>query len=294
MESELVVKILTAVVSVAALVLSQLPPIKQLLKGKKLRLAVADRAQLSHFFGNTNMTLWLDIENVGGRTLTVRSVRCYLLCDGVPVQPLAARTYVITESLSREKPAVVTMPEIALKIGDRWSGYIQLYDNRAWTTDIEHKLKTVIRKIKEDVSAKAIARDDAIRINPKLTPPGEGLVDADQLLLNELVEIKNNLKKVVQGNYSLLVAAYEDSDGKPLKVLGFEFTLFKEDIGEVFENVDDWKHGYGIQWPARKNNFTWIGMVAQVEAEAVQKYKDLPRELTRPYQGASGVIVVPT
>lgn len=251
-----------AIIALLALILSQLPPVRQLFKGKKLRMSIADVVQFTHYFGNTNLSLWIDLENVGAKTITIKRINCFLRRQEQTLQVLTARTFWLTESLSREKPIQLPLPEIGLKPGERWSGYLLFWDTKAWSKAIESKIKSVISKMRDDISSK-----DAIRDKEMSALPSENrqLVEANPSIMQEINEILRNLKKIEEGEYEIYVAAYETIDHSPLKILGFDLTIFENDAREIFKDIKDYKFGFGVHLPSTTKEWVQVNIRSKSE-----------------------------
>jgi hypothetical protein len=251
-----------AFIAILALILSQLPPIKQMIRGKRLRMAIADTANFSHVFGNTNMSLWVDLENVGGKTITVNRIKCYLTRHDGPTQILNARAYWMTESLPSERQFLLPFAEISLKPGDKWSRFLQFWDTKTWSKSVESKTKSLISKMRVDISTKAMESDkelSAIAMDQRPT------VEADISLMQEINDLVRSLKKIEEGDYELLVGAYEESTPTPLKMLGFNLTIFENDAREIFEDMEDYKYGFGLHIPSRKTK--WLQVIIRSKSE---------------------------
>ncbi len=64
----------TAVVAVAALVLSQLAPVRVWFRGARVRLQPYDRLTVTHYLGQPSVTLHVQFTNTGGRAARVVSL----------------------------------------------------------------------------------------------------------------------------------------------------------------------------------------------------------------------------
>ncbi len=261
-----------AIIALLALILSQLPPIKQMLKGKRLRMVVADIAQLFHLFGNTNLSLWIDLENVGGKTITIRRIKSILARREEMSQTLTAKTYYVTESFSRDRVVELPFAEIALKAGEKWSGLIHFWDTQTLSKSVETKLKSAISKIRNNVIEKVSQQNNEMASVPVLNRP---LVEADSELLQEILEIVKNLGKIEEGEYELLVAVYEEPDHSPFKIQGFDLTVFESDVKDIFEDTEDYKYGFGIHLPSRKNKTVDVHIRSKNEKESKKRFNIL-------------------
>ncbi|MGD0036287.1 MAG: hypothetical protein ABSC53_03220 [Bacteroidota bacterium] len=261
-----------AIVAILALVLSQLPPIKQMIKGKKLRMAMPAVAQFTHVFGNTNLSIWLDFDNVGGKTVTVRRIEAILRKINGPKQKVIAKSYWITESLSHDKPTALFLGEIALKPGEKWSAFFNFYDDALWSRDIQSKVSSIKSKFREDINAKVSERDKKMPNVPQNERP---LVEADRVLVEEVLGIVRDLKRLEQAEYELIVAAFEQSENSPLSILGFDFTLFENDVREIFDDTSDYKFGYGIHLSSTKTKYVTINLRPMNEEKVEKLFAEL-------------------
>jgi|SRR5450759_4086324 hypothetical protein len=83
----------TAVVAVLALVLSQFPPVRVLLRQTRLSMQPYDRLNVTHWLGNPNVNLHVQLVNTGGRPVRVRSLVLELSPDDGAQFSLPAQTY---------------------------------------------------------------------------------------------------------------------------------------------------------------------------------------------------------
>ena len=259
-------------IALLALVLSQLPPVRQMIKGKKLRLAIADIAQFTHVFGNTNMSLWIDFDNVGGQTLTVRRIEAILVRRDGPAQRLTARTYWVTESFSRDKAIELPVAEICLKPGDKWSGYLHFWDTALWSRAIQESVKSLTSKFRDDITAKLSKRDKELA---HLSATERPLVEADRGLVEELTDIVKKVKRLEQAEYELFVAAYEHPSDPPLRISGFDLTLFQSDVHDIFEDTADYKYGFGVHWSSTKTKYVTVYLRSKSEEESKRRFNQL-------------------
>src|SRR5438067_13594668 len=80
------------VVAVVALILSQLPPVRSMIKGRRARLGAAPYVVISHYLGNVRVGLRLNVDNVGGKPVHNEQLVC-VLCRADNDIPLKLRGY---------------------------------------------------------------------------------------------------------------------------------------------------------------------------------------------------------
>ena len=98
------------------------------------------------------------------------------------------------------------------------------------------------------------------------------LAEADTNLVNNLQDIVNKLRKLEMGEYVCLVCAYETDSIIPIKILGFEFTLFESDINEIFKNIEQYKYGFGVHLLATDVSRASINIRVMEEKRAIDFY----------------------
>ncbi len=81
------------IVAFIAVLLSQIPPIKELVKKAKLDLEVYSKISITHKVGNPNLMLHLIITNIGGRNIRIKDICVSLSRDGKVLFLLPAQNY---------------------------------------------------------------------------------------------------------------------------------------------------------------------------------------------------------
>jgi hypothetical protein len=226
---------LSTVIALLALVLSQLPPLKYLLRGRRLRITVPELFSLSHLLGNVNIAIFLDLHNDGGSDITIARVDCLLTnSEGLRLD-LPAWTY-----FSRQTPppgqsqTELWFGRISLKPEGHWAETIRCF--KLWSEDEQEKTNEIISKIREDINSKL----------PSLPP--KTLAHADNSLVEAARAFFEKKFPLSKGNYCMFIAALSDSD-QVLAVRGFDLTLFESSIRSLRAHADDYKIGAGVYYP---------------------------------------------
>ncbi len=81
------------VLAAIAVILSQLPPIHQLVRPGKLSMELYSRIHITHKIGNPNVSLHVILTNTGGRSVRVKGITLRLGRDGKDVAVLPAQNY---------------------------------------------------------------------------------------------------------------------------------------------------------------------------------------------------------
>lgn len=232
-----------AVASVAVM-LSQMPPLASLLDRPQVEVRVNGLLSLSHYLGNIQTQMFIDLHNTGDRTAYVSSIDVVMLNkEQTDVWHLPARTY-----YSRQMPAqpgqVMEYPIglLALRPGEVWSESIRCYE--LWDNREEREVNGIAYAIQKSIQTKLFERARAP--TDAYVPP----VSADEQAVSKAVEFFENKFDLVPGEYMLIVAArtgqYEESI---LDLRGFRFVIYDNHIDTLRSQVDDYRFGAGIYYP---------------------------------------------
>jgi hypothetical protein len=229
----------TATIALLALILSQLSPIKELIKPRVLRIVLPEHLVLYHFLGNLQLLGYTALHNTGGREVTVAKVACIIKDEEGHRWEMPAQTY-----LSRQAPAVpgAQPPEpimgwISLRPGEHWAETVHFH--RIWTVQEEEEATRINAGIRANISDKLSKRE-----------PGESNkpAEADKEPVEEAVKFFEKSFSLVKGNFKFLVEAVSER-GEILCVKGFDFTLFESQLRALRSAADDYKIGAGIFFP---------------------------------------------
>jgi hypothetical protein len=225
-------------IALVALVLSQLPPIHDLMKRRALRIIAPQFFPLWHNLGNVNLYAFLGLYNDGGRTITIGKIDCLMLDDSGTSYRLPAQSYVSRQPppSSEQSPAEFFMEWLVLKPGQHWAETIHFV--KPWSVQDEEAVADVIGKIRNDINAKLASRP----------PDQKGLVEANANAVEEAKDFFEKRFKLTKGNYKLIVAALSEKN-EVIGLRGFSFTLFESQIRALRAATDDYKIGAGIYFP---------------------------------------------
>lgn len=219
------------VVAVAALVLSQLPPIHLLLRPKRLEVEVHSRIQVTHQIGNPNVALVLRISNTGGRELRIKHIELNITRDGKPVVTLPAQGYFETPS---SQTSVLFVP-FTIKPGDHWTHSVN------FVTLFERQTEKIVRErasvLQADIHEKLERRPDG----------DKRAVVAEAENVAPFLDLFKALFVWHPGEYvaALSVVAEPGSSSYSRK---YRFTLYESDAAELTKHTKDYKYGAGIHF----------------------------------------------
>ena len=219
-----------AVWALAAIVLSQLPPIHLLLRPKRLDVEVHSRIGITHKVGNPNASVVVSVRNTGGRELRVRALRLNVSRDGKPLMTLPAQNYFEAPSSTS---SVLFVP-FSLKPGETWAhsvSFLNFFD------------RLTEKQFRGNLSA--LGAD--IRRKIDLRPPEHEKQDvvAEAALVQPFNALFEKLFVWQPGEYvaELQVDAEPGSASYSKK---YRFTLYESDTAELREHMEDYRIGGGL------------------------------------------------
>lgn len=258
----------STVIAVAALILSQLPPIGELLKPRELRIFVPDIVNLSHYMGNLQVWVFLALYNTGGRSVTVQKVECVITDEEGRPWRLPAQTYSpkLAQPQQGQAAPELLMSWISLKPAEHWGETVHFY--KVWSVQEEEEATEISARIRNDINAKLSRR------SPE---DGPRLVEADAALVKDANDFFEKKFALSKGSYKLLIAAISEKN-EVVRVRGFDFTLFDHQVRALRSAVDDYKIGAGIYFsnmdPSKGNAIIRLRPMAETDAQA--QYARLP------------------
>lgn len=222
-----------ALLSLVAIVLSQMPPIHLLLRPKRLDVEVHSRILISHDVGNPNAAVVIGISNTGGRELRVRALRLLVHRDGNFLTQLAGRSFFETPS---SQAAVLFVP-FSLKPGETWSHSVSFF------SELDRQAE---KRYRENVS---LLRGDINRLLANQTSPAKGLVEAAPELVAPFSAMFERLFIWEPGEYVVKLEVNAEP-GSASFIKEYRFTLFESDTKDLKHDVDSYKTGAGIYFRA--------------------------------------------
>jgi hypothetical protein len=213
-----------------AIVLSQLPPLRQVFGKGKLRVEVHGRIQLTHMVGYPNAGLYISLRNVGARSVRVSSVGLQFLREGAQVAAIHAAQYFVAPT---DQKAVLLVP-FSVEPSEEW-GHVVLFQQNL-TRQEDRRLGAMRWALRADISAK-------VEQQRRLPPEERLLAVADDHNVMPLVQLFHNTFPWQPGEYEMRLTI--STSGGSDVVKQFRLTLFESDTQELTSYVDDYKYGFG-------------------------------------------------
>ena len=232
----------TAVFAATAIILSQIPPISQLIRKAKLDFEVHSRIYITHKVGNPNAQIHLIINNTGGRTVKIKEIWLHFSRDGEDTFSLLAQSYY-------QSPAdrqTVLFTRTTLKPGEEWGHIIHCFNFYSRNVEKEFQqmklnlynyITAALRKKREESASGQVDKD-------------QKLVEAPPDLMEPIMEFHKRNFKWHRGEYFLDVEIKAIPDQASL-IKRYRSTLFESDESELQGCVDEYKYGVEILFDSK-------------------------------------------
>ena len=231
------------VASFAAIILSQLPPVKYWFKSSNLDIELYSRVWLTHKIGNPNLQVHVIITNIGGRQVKVRKLEAHLERNNRDVFVLPIQNYYLQ---ANDKDTVLFTP-FSLQPDEDWShisNFLNFFDR-----DDEQRYRDIESRLRQDISAKKTINPDA-------------LVEADDANVQPIIEFFNEKFRWLPGEYHITLKAVTTDKEYSKK---YRFTLFETESNELRSHANDYKYGARVYW--EPTNYGTPGIFVQIRDE---------------------------
>jgi hypothetical protein len=221
-------KFWSVVISFAALILSQLPPVHIMLRKAKSAIEVYNTIHVSHMVGNPNAQLHLILQNTGGRSLRVKSISLRLRHESGAEFMLPAKNYYKEQGDS----TTVLLTPFKLNSGEDW-GHLINFLNFFNRTE-EKEFRAITSALRKNI----LEKRDALS-----NPPDS--VAAEQFVVAPVKEFFSRKFQWKPGEYEaeLTVATEPESASTSKK---YRFVLFESDTQELVKVVEEYQYGGGV------------------------------------------------
>jgi hypothetical protein len=231
------------VIAALALILSQLPPIHDLIKRTKVNMELYSRILITHKVGNPNVQLHIILNNVGGKVVRIREAIIVLKREGNVVAILPAQNYLQDPN---DKTTVLFTP-FSLKVRDDWMHLVNFL--KYFSREDEKIYKSAEFKLKENI------------INRRELPGNkDNLVEAEPEYVQPFIDMHKAFFKWQPGEYEMNISI----DAVPKKAglqKNYRFTLFESDSEELRKSLDEYKFGDGIFWLSNRPKGVLVELV---------------------------------
>jgi hypothetical protein len=233
-----------AIVAALALVLSQLPPIPQLLRRAKLAIEVYPGATIWHFVGYPCMQLGITLSNSGGREVKIKKITVTISREGAIVATLPAQLF----SSESEPTKQLLFIGFKIKPDEDRSNIFNFYLNLPRNQERDIKEKTAA--LRSDQDAKKLQQPIFIDKNIPLEADPAFVQPFHDLLVKNFIWI--------EGEYVINIRV-DTSDSRVFIEKAVRLTLFESDSKQLRNYEAGYKYGEGIYYGIEKQAL-WVRM----------------------------------
>lgn len=216
------------VISIIALILSQLRPISMMLRKNKVIIEPFSILTLTHTAGNPNIRWSLGFRNEGGTPVRIKRVTCDLIYNGQPLIEMVGNTY-----YRQDDDKTMIFSGFSLRPDDE--AFYDLLFFKAFDRFENRNFRASVASLKEDIAHKR----EANIVNE------HGLAEAEQNLVEPFIEMFNQKFSLNPGEYHLRLNAICEPNGAASSQ-EYRFTLYESDSEELRKYVEDYKYGTGL------------------------------------------------
>lgn len=225
-------------VSVLAVILSQFRPLYEYFDKAELEVIIETPLHISHDWGNLFLTQFIQIENSGKASGSIKKSVIYLEKNGSKeFKKVIPGQYYISETLtasSYQMPNKKPFRNISIRPGGIWESRVAFY-----------------QRLKKD------KRDKITRFSNKISGQLKSIFDIP-LVISEIGDtlyqdishfMEYNLNGFNPGEYYLIFIFWDDDSKDPIKIKGYSFFVSQSDIEILKKKIEVYKIGEGIVKP---------------------------------------------
>ncbi|MGF6410987.1 hypothetical protein [Paraburkholderia sp. MM5482-R1] len=215
------------VIALAALALSQLPPVRLWFKRARLAVECFDKIVLDEEVGLPNTQWHLSVTNTGGREVRIQKITL-TVTRGQDRVEMTARGYF--EKLSDPRATLLT--PFRLKAGEEWSHGVTL--SLTATREARQTYSAAAKALKDDITAK--------RATLQTNHPD---VEADQRVVQPLFALFDASFFWRAGEYEITLRIATNTPTADI-ARTFRFTLFESESDQLRAHREQLKFGNGV------------------------------------------------
>lgn len=214
----------STLISFIALILSLRPLVNEKIKGVKIRINSADTIIISHYLGSVALTFFLNIVNIGGRSVSISGIDCIILGKNGFYLNLPVKRYYSRQPSSHP----------SFHYPKHYLGNISLKPEEHWS-EIVHCFKT-------------LNEDEEKEVDRIMEMEGDNF----KFKVNKFF---NNEFNLTEGDYHLLIAVISESK-EILAACGYKFTLYNHHINKLISVKDSYENGNDFYYDSFDYNKT--------------------------------------
>lgn len=242
MENKSITAWLSLGVSITAIVLSQLPPLRTFISSPELSISLNKTLQVRHIVGDLDFLPYVQVSNTGGAPGVIGTIELIITRRDTPTfkKVLTAQSYFLKPASVglNQMPTAIPFGRIAVPPRETWDTYAEFFETPSSARRIE------MARMQSDVSKQV---QDALRAMPQ---PNTKLAEISQDLFMDLSSNANaRLKDFSIGEYMLMARVLPIEGTHALAEQCYTFAVYEGHISQLNAITEQYKYGAGIAFP---------------------------------------------
>lgn len=242
MEKKSITAWLSLAVSVVAVILSQLPPLRTFISSAELDIDLNRNLQIRHIVGDIDLLPYVQISNSGSAPGVIGTIELVVTRKDTPSfkKVLTAQSYFLkpTSVGLNQTPTAIPFGRIAVPPHETWDTYAEFFETPSSARRIE--IARMQSKVSEQIQ-------DAIKM---ISPPNSKLAEISPELFSELSSNANaRLKDFSIGEYILRARVLSTEVSQVLAEKCYTFAVYEGHISQLNAITEQYVYGAGIAYP---------------------------------------------
>lgn len=229
------------IISIIALVLSQLPPVAEWIKKESIDADISKRIVVGSTIGMPEYGFQVDLKNTGNRVLAISDLEIEITYPSGKKKNHIAQFYPKPVNGSSESQ-IIPITRIQLDLRERWSEWVIFHS---------------------DLSPQEEEDNDRIRKEffdtPMSLPVPSGnnkIYEYKEKIIAEATKLFDQRNEIEKGTYKVSLIC--NANGKRFLLEKFEYTLFEAQINTYKSQVEGYKDGFGLTSPVEPSKQLWV------------------------------------
>lgn len=220
-------------VATIAVILSQTPPIKELIKKAQLDLEVYSKISITHKIGNPNLQLHLILSNIGGRNIRIKDITVSISRDGNHLATLPAQNYLQNQN----DQSSLLFTTFSLKPNQEWA-HITNFLN-FFNREDENEYQNIEGAMLADY------REHAKKLDTDADK--DHMIEHPQNLVDKAFNFYSSKQIWKSGEYLMKVNVVTNKNTADISK-AYRFTVFESHAEQLAVITEHYKFGGGIWW----------------------------------------------
>jgi hypothetical protein len=219
------------VVATITTILSQVPPIRVLIKKAKIELDLYSKIAITHKIGNPNLQLHLMISNSGGRKIRIKNIEATIKRDNKELAKLPAQNYLQNQNDTN----TLLFTPFSLKPEEEWShivNFLNFFDRKQESEYLQYEKEMLSNFRKKQ---------------PHSDKESKELIELDSTVVKPFYDLFKKYFIWHAGEYVITVNICTDRPKANL-TKNYRFTIFESQEQQLKIITEHFKYGGGIWW----------------------------------------------